>query len=75
MRTCYTISIGLFPRWRIDFPEFARYFNTQWILGNFTKWKIYCSEAGIASTNNALESFNNVIKRCYTFNARYSCLH
>jgi hypothetical protein len=59
-------------RWRIDFPEFSRYFNTQWILGNFTNWKIYCSEPGIANINNTLESFNNVIKRCYTLNARHS---
>ena len=40
-------------KWRRDFPEFARYFSAQWILGNFTNWKIYCSEPGIASTNNA----------------------
>jgi hypothetical protein len=59
-------------RWRIDFPEFARYFNAQWILGNFTNWKFYCSAPGIASTNNTLKSFNNVIKRCYTLNARHS---
>jgi hypothetical protein len=59
-------------RWRIDFPEFARYFNTQWISGHFPNWKIYCSAHGIASTNNALDSFNNVIKRCYTLNARHS---
>jgi hypothetical protein len=31
-------------------------------LGNFTNWKIYCSEQGIVSTKNALESFNNLIK-------------
>jgi hypothetical protein len=59
-------------RWRIDSLEFARYFNMQWNLGHFTNWKIYCSAPGIASTNNALESFNNVIKRCYTLNARHS---
>ena len=59
-------------RWRIDFPEFTRYFNMQWISGHFTNWKIYCSAPGIASTNNALELFNNVIKRCYTLNARHS---
>ena len=56
-------------RWRIDFPEFARYFNMQRISGHFTNWKIYCSAPGIASTNNALESFNHVIKRCCTLNA------
>jgi hypothetical protein len=39
----------------------------QWILGNFTHWKIYCSAPGRTSTNNALESFNNVMKRCYIF--------
>jgi hypothetical protein len=72
MRMCYTISIGLFPRWRIDILEFARYFNTQWISGNFTNWKMYCKEPGIVSTNNALESLNNLIKRCYTLNDRYS---
>jgi hypothetical protein len=59
-------------RWRFDFPEFTRYFNMQWISGHFTNWKIYCSAPGIASTNNALESFNDVIKRCYTLNARHS---
>jgi len=32
-------------------------------LGNYTNWKIY---------NNALESFNNVIKRCCTLHASHS---
>jgi hypothetical protein len=41
-------------------------------LGNFNDWQIYCSARGVASTNNALESFNNVIDRCYTLNARHS---
>jgi len=59
-------------RWRNEVPEFARYFNTQRFLGNFNDWQIYCSAPGVASTNNALESFNNVIKRCYTLNARHS---
>jgi hypothetical protein len=59
-------------KWRMDFPEFARYFAAQWILGNFTNWKIYCSEPGIASTNNAVELFNNIIKKSYTPNTRHS---
>jgi len=58
--------------WRANYPEFARYFSAQWMSGNFTNWKIFCSEPGIASTNNALESFNNVIKRSYTLNARHT---
>jgi hypothetical protein len=37
-------------KWRRDFPEFARYFSAQWILGTFTNWKIDCSEPGSAST-------------------------
>jgi hypothetical protein len=59
-------------KWRRDFPEFARYFSAQWILGTFMNWKICCSEPGIASTNNALESFNNIIKKSYTLHTRHS---
>jgi len=59
-------------KWRTDFSEFARYFYMQWILGSFTTWKIYCSEPGIASTNNALESFNNTLKKSYTLNSRHA---
>jgi hypothetical protein len=44
----------------------------KWIAGHFTNWKIYCSAPGMASTNNALESFKNVIIRCYTLHARHS---
>jgi hypothetical protein len=40
-------------------------------FGN-TNWKIYCSEPGIASTNNALESFNNLSKKSYTLNTRHT---
>jgi len=58
-------------KWRSNFPEFARYSSVQWILDSFTNWKIYCSEPGIASTNNALESFDNIIKKSYTLNARH----
>jgi hypothetical protein len=59
-------------RWRTEVPEFVRYFNTQWFFGNFNDWQIYCSAPGVASTDNTLESFNNIIKRCYTLNARHS---
>ncbi len=41
------------------------------MLGNFTSWKIFCSESGVASTNNALESFNCIIKKSSTLNARH----
>jgi hypothetical protein len=59
-------------KWRMDYPEFARYFAAQWIVGSFTNLKIYCSEPGIARPNNALESFNNIIKKSYTLNTRHS---
>ena len=53
-------------------PEFTQYFNNQWVLGNFTSWKIFCSESGEASANNALESFNSIIKKSYTLNVRHT---
>ncbi len=53
-------------------PEFAQYLNNQWVLGNFTSWKIFCSESGVVSTNNALESINSIIKKSYTLNARHT---
>ncbi len=53
--------------------EFAAYFSVQWALGNFISWKIYHSEpSGIAITDKALESFNNIIKKSYTLNARHT---
>ena len=68
----WSLKVGIGRFLGVDFPEFTSYFNMQWILGNFTNQKIYCTELGIAITNNALESFINVIKRCYTLNARHS---
>ncbi len=61
-------------RWRTSVPDFATYFDEQWNTGDeFTNWKIFCSEPGVASTNNALESFKNTIKKSYTFGTRH-CL-
>lgn len=61
-------------KWRSTVPDFANYFEEQWNNGDeFTNWKIFCSEPGVASTNNALESFNKTIKKSYTFGTRH-CL-
>ena len=61
-------------RWRASVPDFATYFDEQWNTGDeFTNWKIFCSEPGVASTNNALESFNKTIKKSYTFGTHH-CL-
>jgi hypothetical protein len=55
-RECYE---EVMPRWRRAVPDFANYFEEQWNNGDeFTNWKIFCSEPGVTSTNNALESFN-----------------
>lgn len=64
-------------KWEVegDMPEFAWYFNNQWVLGNFTQLKIFCSESGIASTNNALNSFNNIIKRYTQLMLGAPCQH
>jgi hypothetical protein len=49
------------------------YFNNQWNRGDdFTNWKVFNSAPGVANTNNALESFNNLIKRNYTFHVRHT---
>ncbi len=59
-------------RWSQDVPDFVTYFNNQWNRGDdFTNWKVFNSAPGIANTNNALESFNNLIKRNYTFHVRH----
>ena len=34
--------------------------------------EINCSELSIASTNNALEPFNNIIKKSYILNIRHT---
>jgi hypothetical protein len=52
----------IMPRWRMTVPDFANYFQEKWNNGDdFTNWKIFCSEPGVASTNNAVELFNKTI--------------
>ncbi len=38
----------------------------------FHKLENNCSESGVASASNALESFNSIIKKSYTLNARHT---
>jgi hypothetical protein len=56
----------------LNLQDFANYFEMQWINGSFANWSIWNSAPGIAGTNNALESFNNVLKRTYTQRIRHS---
>ena len=59
--------------WCNSEPQFATYFDSQWNPNDsFNKWKIFCSEPGVACTNNAIESFNKTFKKNYTFGTRHS---
>lgn len=54
-----------FDKWSDSEPRFCRYFRKVWINKNNSWFEGYC--LFVPSTNNALEAFNNVIKRLYTF--------
>ena len=60
-------------KWHNEEPGFAEYFLNQWNTeDSFNCWKIFCSAAGVAATNNALESFNKTIKKNFTLGTRHS---
>ena len=50
-----------------EIDNFIKYFSKQWLEGPFSSWSIYLTPAGLASTNNPIESFNGIIKKCFTF--------
>jgi hypothetical protein len=39
---------------------------------DFTNWKVFSTEPGLANTNYTLESFNCVVKRSYTFHVHHA---
>ncbi len=55
----------VFNHWMVTSTEFALYFHKQWVEGRFNKWKVFNSPAGCATTNNSLESFNTMLKKCF----------
>lgn len=61
-----------FDKWAVVEPTFCGYLDKIWIKKNESWYEGYC--LGVPSTNNALESFNNVIKRNYTFRKRLDIL-
>jgi len=62
-----------FRKWSEKCSDFAYYFEQQWNSGtSFNQWKVYCCPPGIATTNNALESFNAMFKRSYTNHTRHT---
>ncbi len=59
-------------KWCNEEPGFAEYFIDQWDTENsFNSWRIFCSASGVASTNNALESFNKTIKKNFTLGSHH----
>ena len=54
--------------------EFSNYFKKQWLDGEFSNWSIYHTPAGFASTNNPVESFNNIIKTFITLRFKANML-
>ena len=62
-----------FRKWSEKCSDFAYYFEQQWNSGtSFNQWKVYCCPPDIATTNNALESFNAMFKRSYTNHTRHT---
>ncbi len=50
----------------------AEYFIDQWNKeDSFNSWKIFWSAPGVATANNALESFNKTIKKNFTLGTRH----
>ena len=46
--------------------DFVKYFKKQWINSIFSRWQIYHTDAGLATTNNPLEQYNKIIKTNFT---------
>jgi hypothetical protein len=61
----------MFSHWLVRSSAFALYFYHQWVQGDFVEWQIFCFAPGIASTNNAVESFNASIKKYFTCRKRF----
>lgn len=55
-------------KWKNEEPDFVRYFKSEW-LGDQCNWYEGAAEY-TPSTNNALESYNSLIKRLVTFRRR-----
>ncbi|KAK1940906.1 hypothetical protein P3T76_007612 [Phytophthora citrophthora] len=50
--------------------NFTQYMCGQWLFGRFSKWQLYDTPTGFASTNNPVETFNALLKRDYTLRRR-----
>ncbi|GMF58027.1 unnamed protein product [Phytophthora fragariaefolia] len=50
--------------------DFGVYMRDQWLYGRFCNWQAFWTRSGFATTNNPVETFNNVLKRDYTLRRR-----
>lgn len=65
------VANRLIAKWNQNgLTEFATYFERQWVTGEFSNWCIYNTRAGVAGTNNSMESFNGILKSIYTHRQR-----
>lgn len=51
--------------------DFTSYFLKEWryhdgVWSHWSRWQLFQTPAGVATTNNCLESFNKQIKQVYT---------
>ncbi|ETM02418.1 hypothetical protein L917_01113 [Phytophthora nicotianae] len=53
-----------------ELTSLAQYISGHWLNGRFSTWPLYWTLIGLASTNNAVETFNAVVKPDYTLRRR-----
>jgi hypothetical protein len=58
-------------RTRLDLQPFADYFERTWLISRVSSWQCFLTPPGYATTNNPVETFNNRLKRDYTFHRRH----
>lgn len=56
-------------KWNSENPDLVTYFENEWVHLH-KNWYLGGTPAGVPSTNNGLESFNSLLKRCYTYRDR-----
>ena len=56
--------LGKWREWGLT--DFVNYFNDNWLVGKFSKWQIFQTPPGFASTDNPCESFNARLKQEFT---------
>ena len=58
-----------------ELTKFSQYFNDQWLVSQWSEWKLFSRPAGFSTTNNNTEGFNKVIKKIYTNYERTNVLN